>query len=91
MIAIEHQELKEEVFSLQETRIGTIERMRVGISDEQLRGEIARYCAVKGVTIADVGRAIGIGKTAMYERYNEPSKFRLREHRLIQALFSPTV
>lgn len=74
---------------MQESRIGTTESMRVGISDEQIRGEIARYCAVKGVTIADVGRAIGVGKTAMYERYKEPSKFRLREHRLMQALFSP--
>lgn len=55
--------------------------------DRLIRGEIARYLAMKGISMATLGGALGISKSTMYAKYKSPAKFTLEEKRILTHLF----
>ncbi len=54
--------------------------------DSRLRGDIARYIVMTEVSMADLGKALGISKSTMYSRYKKPSSFTLGELRTLEHL-----
>ncbi|NLO39570.1 MAG: hypothetical protein GX115_08890 [Ruminiclostridium sp.] len=55
--------------------------------DRRIRGEIARYLTMKEASMKALGACLGISRTTMYAKFNEPSKFTLEEYRILEYLF----
>jgi|LSQX01.1.fsa_nt_gb DNA-binding XRE family transcriptional regulator len=54
--------------------------------DRRIRGDIARYLAMSGVSVEELAHAIGLSRTTMYVRMKDPGTFSLSEFRLLQSL-----
>lgn len=55
--------------------------------DLKIRGEIARYITMRNINMAELGQLLGISRTTMYEKFNNPERFTLGEYRILVSLF----
>lgn len=55
--------------------------------DNLVRGNIAKYRAMTGVSVEALGAALGLSRTAMYERMKRPETLTLQEYRILMSLF----
>lgn len=54
--------------------------------DMEIKGEIARYFAVKGITRSELAKLLQMKPTTFYSRCKNPSTFSLEEYRRLKFL-----
>lgn len=54
--------------------------------DTEIKGEIARYIAVKGITRSELAKLLQMKPTTFYSRCKNPSTFSLEEFRRLKFL-----
>jgi len=54
--------------------------------DRRIRGDIVRYLTIKEIGMKELGEALGVSRTTMYAKFNNPPRFTLEEYRILEYL-----